>query len=162
MAEGEREGEKERGKWEEGGREEGGQQGSCSLLSSLCCGSLGSLGCEERMHFQSLSVHVQPASLPAHLNSHLNSNLSRKTQTKILLLHMILPFCGSVTMFTESTEPKPSTSDEYPSYRREGDVAKNMTSESGRESAPDVLTGQESGKLAWTLLPSQAYSVRFQ
>lgn len=127
MAEGEREGEKERGKWEEGGKEEGRQQGSCSLLSSLCCGSLGSLGCEERMHFQSLSVHVQPASLPAHLNSHLNSNLSRKTQTKILLLHMILPFCGSVTMFTEFTEPKPSTSDEYPSYRREGDVAENTT-----------------------------------
>lgn len=59
---------------------------------------------------------------------------------------MILPFCGSVTMFTESTEPKPLAPDEYPSYRREGDVAENMTSESGRESAPDVLMGQESGK----------------
>lgn len=63
------EGEKEGGRW----GKEGGQQGSCSLLASLCCGSLG---CEERMYFRFLSVHVQRASLPTHLNSLLNSNLS--------------------------------------------------------------------------------------
>lgn len=64
----------------------------------------------------------------------------RKTQTKTLLFHMILPFCGGVTTSTESIE-LPAVGG------REGDVGEKMTSESGQESAPDVHMGQVSGKL---------------
>lgn len=56
--------------------------------------------------FPFLSVRVQSiTSCSPELTPEFKPKPGRKTQTKTLLSHMILPFCGGVTMSTESTEP---------------------------------------------------------